>query len=619
MENQWQSVPADAHNNALVQLQHLQQLIGDAPEILFNGIGGSLSLKSEGLDPFGEPAGILHYLGPSKEITPFLVSALKRVPRVKSPILMDRALGQARLRADCGLPDPAAVVHALIPNQVVCFCLPTAMLALDLREDAGQAFEENFGGVIRFLEANVGLDLLQAAAEIEFGSSPAALYVHRYGLFIFGDDAETVYKRLVSLTSQAEKAFNVSSPYPDLAADEADANEAAGQREALADLRKALSQAAGAPLLMRTVCNPALQALAGNAPVIQLLAAGPLTAAQADSFGGGFLKADSLPESLPANNALLDAALGLAVTAQTADELEANLALVARTLQAVSLAAEAGTLAREAVQAGKTRATLRREEHNKDTMFVGEIALVTGAASGIGRGCALSLLGRGAAVIGLDISEEIKKVSNSPHYLGLVCDLTDEAATAAAFAKAVRAFGGLDMVVLNAGIFPKSQMVKDLDLAMWQRVMHINLDANVTILRESYPLLKRAPEKGRILVNASRNVPAPGPGAAAYSTSKAGLTQLARVAALEWGGDGIRVNMIHPHAVFDTGIWTDEVLQSRAEKYGISVKEYKTRNVLKVELTSHDIGELVCEMLGPVFSKTTGAQVPVDGGSDRVI
>jgi NAD(P)-dependent dehydrogenase (short-subunit alcohol dehydrogenase family) len=309
----------------------------------------------------------------------------------------------------------------------------------------------------------------------------------------------------------------------------------------------------------------------------------------------------------------------LVVTGQTASALEANLDLIGKTLQAVSLAAAAGSLAQESVQAGKAPAVIQRDEHDKDTMFAGEIALVTGAASGIGRGCALSLLGRGAAVIGLDISEDIKKVSDSPNYLGLVCDLTNEAATAAAYEEAVRAFGGLDMVVLNAGIFTKSQMVKDLDLAMWQRVMHINLDANVTILRESYPLLKLAPDQGRVLVNASRNVPAPGPGAAAYSTSKAGLTQLARVAALEWGGEGIRVNMIHPHAVFDTGIWTDEVLQSRAEKYGISVKEYKTRNVLKVELTSHDIGELVCEMLGPVFSKTTGAQVPVDGGSDRVI
>jgi NAD(P)-dependent dehydrogenase (short-subunit alcohol dehydrogenase family) len=252
-------------------------------------------------------------------------------------------------------------------------------------------------------------------------------------------------------------------------------------------------------------------------------------------------------------------------------------------------------------------------------MFLGEVALVTGAASGIGRGCALSLLARGAAVIGLDINPDIETLSDSPAYLGMVCDLTDESAVALAYETAVRAFGGLDMLVLNAGIFTKSALVEELEMSLWQRVMRINLDANVTILRESYPLLILAPADGRVLVNASRNVPAPGPGAAAYSTSKAGLTQLARVAALEWGPDGIRVNMIHPHAVFDTGIWTDEVLQSRAEKYGLTVKEYKTRNVLQVELTSRDIGELVCEMLGPVFSKTTGAQVPVDGGSDRVI
>jgi NAD(P)-dependent dehydrogenase (short-subunit alcohol dehydrogenase family) len=509
------------------------------------------------------------------------------------------------------------VVHALIPDQVVCFCLPIAMLALDLQEDAEEAFEKAYGSAIQFLEANEGLDLLKAAAEVEFDSSLAALYVHRYGLFTFGDDAETVYTRLVSLTSQAEKALSMSAPYPNLTEDHP-GNDAEG-REALAGLRKSLSAAAGAPLLMRTVTNPALQKLAGDANVMKLLAAGPLTAVQADSFGGGFLKADALPDRLPANNALLDAEFGLVVTGQTASALEANLDLIGKTLQAVSLAAAAGSLAQESVQAGKAPAVIQRDEHDKDTMFAGEIALVTGAASGIGRGCALSLLGRGAAVIGLDISEDIKKVSDSPNYLGLVCDLTNEAATAAAYEEAVRAFGGLDMVVLNAGIFTKSQMVKDLDLAMWQRVMHINLDANVTILRESYPLLKLAPDQGRVLVNASRNVPAPGPGAAAYSTSKAGLTQLARVAALEWGGEGIRVNMIHPHAVFDTGIWTDEVLQSRAEKYGISVKEYKTRNVLKVELTSHDIGELVCEMLGPVFSKTTGAQVPVDGGCDRVI
>ena len=107
--------------------------------------------------------------------------------------------------------------------------------------------------------------------------------------------------------------------------------------------------------------------------------------------------------------------------------------------------------------------------------------------------------------------------------------------------------------------------------------------------------------------------------AAAYSASKAAVNQLARVAALEWGADGIRVNTLHPDAVFDTASWTEEVLKARAAHYGMTVEEYKRRNVLKTDVTSGDVAELAAEMCGPTFSKTTGAQVPVDGGNDRVI
>jgi len=139
------------------------------------------------------------------------------------------------------------------------------------------------------------------------------------------------------------------------------------------------------------------------------------------------------------------------------------------------------------------------------------------------------------------------------------------------------------------------------------------------LLRECHPLLKLAPCGGRVVVIGSKNVPAPGPGAAAYSASKAALTQLARVAALEWGADNIRINTLHPHAVFDTGIWSDEVLAGRAAHYRMSVEEYKRNNVLKTELTSHDVAELAAEMCGPLFAKTTGAQLPIDGGNERVI
>jgi NAD(P)-dependent dehydrogenase (short-subunit alcohol dehydrogenase family) len=149
--------------------------------------------------------------------------------------------------------------------------------------------------------------------------------------------------------------------------------------------------------------------------------------------------------------------------------------------------------------------------------------------------------------------------------------------------------------------------------------MAVNVDANLALLRACHPLLRLAPNGGRVVVIGSKNVPAPGQGAAAYSASKAALAQLARVAALEWGGDRIRVNTLHPDAVFDTGLWTPEVLEERARRYGLTVDQYKRRNVLRTEVTSRDVAELAAEMCGPLFGKTTGAQLPVDGGNERVI
>jgi len=190
---------------------------------------------------------------------------------------------------------------------------------------------------------------------------------------------------------------------------------------------------------------------------------------------------------------------------------------------------------------------------------------------------------------------------------------------ALALERCVDRFGGLDIVVLSAGIFPPSVRLDALDLPEWRRVFAINTDADLLLMHLTYPFLELAPKGGRVVVIASKNVPAPGPGAASYSASKAALTQLARVAALEWGPAGIRVNVIHPNAVFDTGIWNDEVIRTRATHYGLTPEEYRTQNVLHVEVASRDVAELAAAMCGAAFAKTTGAQVPVDGGNDRVI
>src|SRR5262249_59084929 len=114
--------------------------------------------------------------------------------------------------------------------------------------------------------------------------------------------------------------------------------------------------------------------------------------------------------------------------------------------------------------------------------------------------------------------------------------------------RAGRAWGGIDVLGLNAGISPASRRIAEQPIDEWRRAMTVNLDANLMVLRACHPLLKLAPRGGRVVVIGSKNVPAPGPGASAYSASKAALNQLARIAALEWGADGIRINTLHPNA-----------------------------------------------------------------------
>ncbi|MFL2562544.1 MAG: SDR family oxidoreductase [Arenicellales bacterium] len=250
--------------------------------------------------------------------------------------------------------------------------------------------------------------------------------------------------------------------------------------------------------------------------------------------------------------------------------------------------------------------------------FQGRCALVTGGASGIGRSCAIALAEQGARVTVLDKDPSVLTVFDGPDIQGRVCDVKDAQAVRESVAESVSIFGGLDILVNNAGIFSASDEVADMPEEEWQRSLDINLTGAMHVARESIPYLKLGWDPSVIIVG-SKNVPAPGPAAGAYSVAKAGLTQLARVLALELAADGIRVNTVHPNAVFDTAIWTDEVLEGRAAHYGMSVEDYRKNNLLRQEVTSADVAAVICAMAGSAFRCTTGAQLPVDGGNERVL
>jgi NAD(P)-dependent dehydrogenase (short-subunit alcohol dehydrogenase family) len=415
----------------------------------------------------------------------------------------------------------------------------------------------------------------------------------------------------------------------------------------LVALREEIAKTAGFPVILSTDSAPRSLAFARSSNLREISQRGPVTpdhilrtkrlpmhgravaeytTAYREYFARNAPHAQETKTMLdPAPRVVLDPEFGLTTVGRSAKEAAIARDLYSHTIEVIGRAEALGgyrALSEEELFQFEywdlEQAKLRRA--GAPPVFAGEIAFVTGAASGIGKACVESLLKRGAAVVGLDVDAGvITSGKQRPDYLGIQCDVTSEEAINAALESAARAFGGLDMLILNAGVFPAGTLIETLDTAEWRRVFAVNLDANLTLLRECYPLLKLAPRGGRVVVIGSKNVAAPGPGAAAYSASKAALTQLARVAALEWGAAGIRVNTLHPNAVFDTGIWTDDVLKARAASYGMSVEEYRRNNVLKTEVRSSDVGELAAELCGPVFAKTTGAQIPIDGGNERVI
>lgn len=247
----------------------------------------------------------------------------------------------------------------------------------------------------------------------------------------------------------------------------------------------------------------------------------------------------------------------------------------------------------------------------------GKVAIVTGAAGGIGRATAQKLQADGATVVGLDINPAVVDNLTGPGLSGAICDITDDTALQQAVDKVVADHGGLDIIVANAGIFKSGEYIEELT-DTWDLHIKVNLTATQRFLKFSIPYLKQGIHASIIMMG-SRNFSAPGPGAAAYSVTKAGVTQLARVAALELAPFGVRVNTLHPDAVFDTELWTDEALAKSAARYGMTIQEYKTKNLLGTEITSAGIANLVSTVAGPAFAATTGAQIPVDGGNDRVI
>jgi rhamnulose-1-phosphate aldolase/alcohol dehydrogenase len=252
----------------------------------------------------------------------------------------------------------------------------------------------------------------------------------------------------------------------------------------------------------------------------------------------------------------------------------------------------------------------------------GKVALVTGAAGGIGRAVVDSLAAAGACVVAFDLdeagaSDAVAALGDGG--IGVPGDVTSEAAVADAFAAAVEAYGGVDIVVSNAGV-ASSAPIEETTLAEWERNHAILGTGYFLVARAAFDVLRRQDTGGSIVFVASKNALVAGKNAAAYSSAKAAELHLARCLAEEGGAAGIRVNTVNPDAVLQgSRIWDSSWREERAAVYGIESGEleehYRKRTTLRVNILPEDIAEAVLHFASSARSgKSTGNVLNVDGG-----
>jgi NAD(P)-dependent dehydrogenase (short-subunit alcohol dehydrogenase family) len=262
---------------------------------------------------------------------------------------------------------------------------------------------------------------------------------------------------------------------------------------------------------------------------------------------------------------------------------------------------------------------------SKPKPLEGKVAVITGGAGAIGVGIAGQLLAAGAVVAladqdALALARAEQAVGKSKSLMTVHVDVTSPSATAAAFDAVAARFGGIDIVVPNAGIAHVAPVL-ELDADAWNRVLDVNATGVFLTTREAARWLTLQGVGGDIVIISSKNVFGPGEGFGAYSASKAAAHQLGRVAALELAQHGIRVNMVNPDAVFaqgaiPSGLWA-AVGPDRARVRGLRTEDlpafYRERNLLRAEVTGAHVGAAVVFFASGV-TPTTGAALPVDGG-----
>jgi rhamnose utilization protein RhaD (predicted bifunctional aldolase and dehydrogenase)/NAD(P)-dependent dehydrogenase (short-subunit alcohol dehydrogenase family) len=646
------------------------RLLGREPRLVLHG-GGNTSVKARVKDLLDEDVDVLCVKGSGWDMAsiepagmPAVRLAALRKLRARSAMPDDEMVRLQRAALiDPQSPNPSVetLLHAFIPHKFVDHTHATAVLSLIDQTDSDALCAETFGQRLGFVPYVMpGFALAKKAAEV-FEKTPAVegLILDKHGIFTFGDDAREAYERMIEFVTLAEerlrKKGNAKLPGAKLPDRIASVSEVAPIIRGVCTLRDASGEGAHKRLVLDFRSNDTIlnyvngkdlkrYARAGlitpdhvirtkpwplvlPAPEVSKLADFKSAAQQAartfmDEYAAYFARHEARTNGAaihdPLPRVVLVPGLGLFGLGASAKE--------ARVAADVAEAAVEGITGAEAIGAFKSISEadtfdieywpleVAKLGQRKPLPLAGQIAVITGAGGAIGAATARAFAQAGSEVAVLDIdaaaaTKQAKAIGGAA--LAIACDVTSTASVRHAFDRVSDAFGGVDIVVSNAGAAWQGK-IGEVDEAKLRESFELNFFAHQKVAQAAVAIMLKQGTGGCLLFNVSKQAVNPGPDFGPYGLPKASTLLLMRQYALDYGADGIRSNAVNADRI-RSGILTEDFIAQRAKARGLSEKEYMSGNLLQREVKAEDVAQAFLHQA--LELKTTANITTVDGGN----
>ena len=672
-EDRWPA-PGEVPEDPLGQVLLASHLLGSDRAVANFG-GGNTSAKGTAADHVGREQRVMWVKGSGSDLatmagadfTPLRLDEM--LPLIERAEMSDQDmvahLGRCQVDPSAPRSSIETLLHAFVPASHVHHTHPDAINVLAGTRDGERLIAECFGSQAAWVPyIRPGFTLAKQVGEAVRGNPGLRLVVlAKHGLVVWGDSAEEAYRRTIAMINRTAEFVNTRTGGSARFGGPAATAEAPGDLlpAVLAGLRGAVSSELPKVLLVDT--SPAVLDFVGSRDAAELTSVGaacpdhlvhtkrvPLwipfdprhegaevlgprirerAAGYRDDYRAYFER-NAGPDDRPGDpdaRVVVIQHVGLVAVGTTTKAARLSRDLYQRAIEVMAGAHalggfvsldEAESFAVEYWPLELYKLSLAPPPGE----LQGRVALVTGAAGGIGRAVVEALAAAGACVVGFDLdgggaAEALEPLGDRG--LAVTGDVTSEDEVAAAYVAAVEAYGGVDVVVSNAGV-ASSAPVEETSLAEWERNQAILGTGYFLVAREAFRVLRAQDRGGSVVFVASKNALVAGRNAAAYSAAKAAELHLARCLAEEGGAAGIRVNTVNPDAVLEgSRIWGSSWRQERADAYGIEPDQledhYRERTTLGVNILPEDVAQAVLHFAsGARSGKSTGNVLNVDGG-----